>query len=277
MRTRSFRVAPADDDELLAVEPFGLAPQAAVSRRVRRMERLRHHALKTELARVLQDEFAVARLMAIELKAELARHQRLEQRLALDERQPCGVLAIDVQEVEGVIDERRAALAICRSLGEGEARQSSLVNAAELAFKIGSLHVHTGERRNGARIFVAPVEPGPGQKLHAAIIEARGHAKAVQFDFMQPLRPRRRLLDRLGKLRRDEGRKGGVAGVGLGERISWSTSPDGGPNLATLNSTPLSTDVLDKGWTDAQDSPINPINYLILLARPTGIEPVFSP
>ena len=109
MRTRSFRVAPADDDELLAVEPFGLALQAAVSRRVRRMERLRHHALKTELARVLQDAFAVARLMAIELKAELARHQRLEQRLALDERQPCGVLAIDVQEVEGVIDERRAA------------------------------------------------------------------------------------------------------------------------------------------------------------------------
>jgi hypothetical protein len=34
MRTRSFRVRPADDDELLAVEPFGFAPQAAVSWRV---------------------------------------------------------------------------------------------------------------------------------------------------------------------------------------------------------------------------------------------------
>ena len=36
------------------------------------------------------------------------------------------------------------------------------------------------------------------------MVEARGHAKAVQFYFMQPLRPRRRLLDRLAKLRRNE-------------------------------------------------------------------------
>jgi hypothetical protein len=34
MRPRSFRVAPPNDDELLAVESFGFAPQAAVSRRI---------------------------------------------------------------------------------------------------------------------------------------------------------------------------------------------------------------------------------------------------
>jgi hypothetical protein len=33
---------------------------------------------------VLQNEFAVARVMPIELKAGLVRNQRLEQRLALD-------------------------------------------------------------------------------------------------------------------------------------------------------------------------------------------------
>jgi hypothetical protein len=34
---------------------------------------------------------------------------------------------------------------------------------------------------------------------------------AVQFDLMQPLRPWRRLLDQLGKLRGDEERKGHVS------------------------------------------------------------------
>ena len=53
--------------------------------------------------------------------------------------------------------------------------------------------------------------PGPGQKLHAAIVDARGHAIAVELDLVHPLRPRGRLLDRLGKLRRDEARKGRVA------------------------------------------------------------------
>src|ERR1700727_3068780 len=108
MRPRSFRIGPADDNELLSVEPFGLAPEAAVSWRVGRVDRLGHYALKAELAGVLQDKFPVAGLVAVELKAELARHQRLEQRLALDEPQPRGVLAIDVQKIERVIDEPRA-------------------------------------------------------------------------------------------------------------------------------------------------------------------------
>ena len=37
-----------------------------------------------------------------------------------------------------------------------------------------------------------------------AIIDARGHTIAVEFDFVDPLRPGRRLLDRLGELRSDE-------------------------------------------------------------------------
>ena len=34
----------------------------------------------------------------------------------------------------------------------------------------------------------------PGHGLHAAIVDARGHAKAVQFYFVDPLRPRGRDL-----------------------------------------------------------------------------------
>jgi hypothetical protein len=73
---RSFWVRPADDDELLAVQSFGFAPEAAVARRVRRIDRLGDHAFKTELAGVLQDEFPVAGVMAIELKAWLVCNQR---------------------------------------------------------------------------------------------------------------------------------------------------------------------------------------------------------
>jgi hypothetical protein len=54
---------------------------------------------------VLQDEFAIARLVAVELKAELVRDKPLQQSLALDERQRRSVSAVKVQEVKRVIDE----------------------------------------------------------------------------------------------------------------------------------------------------------------------------
>ena len=146
--------------------------------------------------------------MAIELKAGLAHDQRLEQRLALDERQPRDIPAVEMQEIEGVIDECTPRSPSVAAWVLGEARQSGIVDATKLAVDIGGLHVHVREGRDGARIFVSPVEPSPGQKLHTAIVDARGHAIAVELDLMHPLRPRGRLLDGLGKLRRDELRKG---------------------------------------------------------------------
>ena len=104
---------------------------------------------------MLQDEFAVARLMAIVLKAGLVGDQRLQKRLALDERQTRDVPAVEVQEIEGVIDQPHAALAVGRRLGVGEARQSGVVDAAEFAVDIGGLHVQIRERGDDARIFVA--------------------------------------------------------------------------------------------------------------------------
>ena len=94
-----------------------------------------------------------------------------------------------MQEIERVIDETHAALAVGRRLGVGEARQAGLVDAAEFAVDIGGLHVQIRERRDGARIFGSPVEAGPGQQLHTAVVDARGHTIAVQLDLVQPLRP----------------------------------------------------------------------------------------
>jgi hypothetical protein len=41
---------------------------------------------------------------------------------------------------------------------------------------------------DGASIFVDPVEPGPGKKLHAAIVDARRHAEAIEFDLIEAQR-----------------------------------------------------------------------------------------
>ena len=155
-----------------------------------------------------QGELAVAGLMAVELKAGLVCDQRLKQRLALDELKARDIPTLDVQKIESVINEARIALAVGRRLRLGEAWQSGIVDAAKLAVDVGGLHVQVRECCDGAWIFVGPIEPGPSQKLNAAVVDARGHAEAVEFDFMQPLRARGRLLDRLEKLGRDEARKG---------------------------------------------------------------------
>ena len=109
-----------------------------------------------------------------------------------------------MQEVEGVIDQVDVAFAVGRRLGLSEARQPFDVNAAKLAVDVGVLHLEVRERRDGARIFGCPVEAGSGEELHAPVVDARGHAIAVQLDFVNPLRPRWRLFDRLGELGRDE-------------------------------------------------------------------------
>jgi hypothetical protein len=64
-----------------------------------------------------------------------------------------------------------------------------------------------------------------------------GHAKAVQFYLVQPLRPIRWLLDRLGKLRRE---------AGSGESVRLPPRREG-PDLAVCEAERLTP--RDMGWT----------------------------
>jgi hypothetical protein len=114
---------------------------------------------ETKLAGVPQDELAVARLMAVELKTRLVRDQWLKQRLALDQRLREDIPTIKVQEIEGVVDEPHIALAVSGRLCIREARQSSLIHATQFAIDVGSLHVQIRQRGNGVRIF-CPSSPG---------------------------------------------------------------------------------------------------------------------
>ena len=70
----------------------------------------------------------------------------------------------------------------------GEARQTSVVDATEFAVDVGGLHIWVRERCDGAWIFGGPIQAGSGQELKA-VVDARSHAKAVKFNFVDPLRP----------------------------------------------------------------------------------------
>jgi hypothetical protein len=116
-------------------------------------------AFKPKLARVLQDELAVACVMGVEPKARLVREQRLQKRLALDELKIRDVPTVQMQEIEGIIDELHASLAIGGGLGIGKAWQASFVDAAELTVEIGGLDIQVRERRGGARILLVQSRP----------------------------------------------------------------------------------------------------------------------
>jgi hypothetical protein len=62
-------------------------------------------------------------------------------RLALDERRRGDIPTVEMQEIESVIDKLHRALAVGGRLCLREARQSSVVDAAEVAVDVGGLHL----------------------------------------------------------------------------------------------------------------------------------------
>jgi hypothetical protein len=132
------------------------------------------------------DEFAVACLMAVERKAGLARDQQVKERLALDERQSHEIPTVNVQEIESVIDKPDPALAVGRRLNWAKLGNPASSTPQSSPSMLSSFRPHIGKSLDDAWIFVGPVEPGPSQELPAAMIDTRGHAKAVQLYFMVP-------------------------------------------------------------------------------------------
>jgi hypothetical protein len=56
-------------------------------------------------------------------------------------------------------------------------------------------------RPNDRRVFMGPVEPRAGQEPGRAPVQPGMHPVAVEFDFVQPVRSFRRLVDEFGELR----------------------------------------------------------------------------
>ena len=137
--------------------------------------------------------------MAVVLKARLVCRERLEKRLALDELKVRDIPTVEMQEIESVIDEPSAPLAISRRLRMGEARQSGIIDATEFPVDVGGLDIWIRERCNGAWIFLSPVESGASQASRTPLSMRAAMRKPSSFDFVQPFRAGRRLLDGPGK------------------------------------------------------------------------------
>jgi hypothetical protein len=103
---------------------------------------------------------------------------------------------------------RLAALPAFRGqLDHAEGGDAVGADAAQFAVEIG---LAGAERRQGSgdlRIFRRPVESGARQQLHRAMIEARVHAVAIVFDFVEPTIAFRRRVDKAGQLRADPSRQ----------------------------------------------------------------------
>jgi hypothetical protein len=83
MRSRSFRIGPADDNEFLAVEALCFAPEAPVARRIGRVDRFGDHAFEPKSAGMSADKLVVALLMVVELEAGSARNQGFQNRFCV--------------------------------------------------------------------------------------------------------------------------------------------------------------------------------------------------
>jgi hypothetical protein len=136
-----------------------------------------------------------------------------------------------------------------------QARVSKAVSQPASAAITAASSVERRHGRRDGRVFLGPVEPGAGQEAYHAAIKARMHPVAVEFDFVQPLRPFGRLVDQSGELRFDPG----------GERSRFGAPPSGGrschastasswPGFATKPAGPILSSALGRVSINRQTS-----------------------
>src|SRR4051794_36689333 len=101
MRSRAFRIGPADHDEFLAVEALGLDPEPAVAGHVGRIGAFRDDAFEPERAGLCIKLRAPARLMiaVLQRRADTGKKGG-KASLALNKRQWRKILAVEIEAVE---------------------------------------------------------------------------------------------------------------------------------------------------------------------------------
>ena len=109
--------------------------------------------------------------------------------------------AIEVEEIEQEKHQSIAVAAVRCVLDQAERGGAVGTNAAQLAVEIGLPRRERCDGRRDRRVFMGPVEAGAGQQPDRAPVQPRMHPVAVEFEFVQPLRPVRWLVDQFGELR----------------------------------------------------------------------------
>ena len=187
----------AGDDELLALLGLELQPVAAPPTRVAGVGALGEDSLEPLRLRRIEQRNAV-----VEGRRETNRRVRVEQRLepraALRERQSDERLALELEHVEEVVDERARAL-----LHRREARPTLLVERADLAVQHAVRRPQCSRQRprDGLEPTREIVAVSARQRRLAAT-DARERTKPVPLHLEQPAFARRRILGKRGEHRR---------------------------------------------------------------------------
>jgi hypothetical protein len=125
------------------------------------------------------------------------RQQFAEVLLLLGKRPRADGFAIEVQKVEQEKDQGFGVALVGRGLDQAERSRAVGPHTAQFPIEIGLSGRERRNRRGDRRVLMRPVEPGAGQQPDRATV------LAVEFDFVQPLRPFGRVVDQFGELRFD--------------------------------------------------------------------------
>ena len=163
MRSRAFRIGPADHDKFLAVEAFDLEPQPAIAGDIGRIAAFRDDAFDFRGAGLSVKSRAEADLVIAVLQGGFRRGQQTgEPLLAFDQRALGEILAVEIKKIEQEEDETGGVAGVGRQLDHAERGDAVGAHAAQLAVEIG---LARGERRHGGRdlrVFGGPVKPVAG-------------------------------------------------------------------------------------------------------------------
>ena len=108
-----------------------------------------------------------------------------------------------MEKVEQEINQRIAVACVRRVLDQAEGGRAVGPHPAQFPVEIGLAGGERCDRGGNRRVFMCPVESGPGQQPDRAPIEPGVHPISVELDLVQPLGPIRRRVDQPSELRFD--------------------------------------------------------------------------
>src|SRR6516162_3223168 len=130
-----------------------------------------------------------------------AREQAGERRLAHRERLPPQVIAVQLNQIEGIEEHVRIMPPVADAI---EARDAVLTARHSLAIEDAGARAQASERLDDEREAVGKVVARPAAEPHAVSALAGDYAEAVVLDLVQPVIAARRLWGRGGQARRNE-------------------------------------------------------------------------
>ena len=102
-----------------------------------------------------------------------------------------------MEEIEQEEDESAVVAGVRGILDQAEGGGAVGPDAAQLAVEIGLSRWELCKCRSDRRVFGSPVESGAGQQADHAPVQPGMHPVAIEFEFVQPLRPIGRLVPSL--------------------------------------------------------------------------------